>query len=476
MDKEFARVDRIRIRDPNSTAIQRKTLTRYQKSDIEAFLSDPSRNEQQLRDASLYLSNISNEYRRLIAYYANMPTYAHIIKPLSIDTAKADKDKFKAQYLKVKRRLEVMSIPHEFNKVLNIAFRDDIFYGYVHETKDSFVIQPLDARYCMITSIVDGVFCFAWDSSYFARDESLLEYYPDEFRVAYDEYKTDSRNKRWFNFDPLHTICIKINETEFTPIPPLVSLFSTLLDIEDYRAIAKNANEISNYKVLALKMPVDKDGELMLPKSLCEEAFTRLAAQLPKGIGVTLTPLEITEWKFEQGGSLKETNLVSTATDMFWNGAGVSGLLFGIGDNPSAAALNLSIKSDEDIVFRVLRQLERWVNFRLKKMTGAYKFQIRFLDMTRYSQQDAINTYSKMGQYGMPVRMSLMAAGGYSPSETEDMAFMENEMLELYANEIPLQSSNTISGEVGRPTNESKGEGLTDSGEETQENDTNNEN
>ena len=76
----------------------------------------------------------------------------------------------------------------------------------------------------------------------------------------------------------------------------------------------------------------------------------------------------------------------------------------------------------------------------------------------------------------MPVRAAIMATGGYTPSDVENMMYLENTILDLSSKEVPLKSSNTQTadnGDGGRPTNESQGKDLSDAGAVTQENDSN---
>lgn len=378
-------------------------------------------------------------------------------------------DKFRAQYEKIKNKIQNMNLRHEFGKVLSIAFRDDVFYGYTYETKDSFMIQNLDPAYCKIDTIEDGVYQFSWDCSYFNSKEGLLEFYAEEFQTAYRAYR-DNGGARWVQLNPKRSICIKINEDTIDPIPPFVSLFSALADIEDYKAITKNASESSNYKAVALKIPVDDDGHLAMPRELVDTFYELLLEILPENIGAFTTPMDVKELTFEKSGALSETDAVSEAEDQFWRQAGVNSLIFGAGDDPSSSALAMSIHADEAICFRVLRQIERWVNRQLKYVSGSYKFAVKFLDVTVYNWQDISNSLTKLGQYGMPVRSALASVSQMDPPTYENMLYLENEALRLYEHEIPLQSSNTISGEVGHPTNESKGLPLSDNGEESAEN------
>ena len=77
--------------------------------------------------------------------------------------------------------------------------------------------------------------------------------------------------------------------------------------------------------------------------------------------------------------------------------------------------------------------------------------------------------YVKMGQYGLPVRQAIAATASFTPSMVTGLAYLENEILRLYEHEVPLISSNTMSSDNtgGRPTNESQGKPLSESGEQT---------
>ena len=120
------------------------------------------------------------------------------------------------------------------------------------------------------------------------------------------------------------------------------------------------------------------------------------------------------------------------------------------------------------IVFAVMRQLERWVNRKLKSVSSSYKFRINFLPVTHYNIAEMHERYLKDATYGMPTRTAALATAGYAGTDYENMTYLENEILGLGNGEMPLKSSNTQSGsagdEGGRPTNASKGEGLSDAG------------
>lgn len=464
----FASANKITLWNTTSTSQSSPSFAKYTKSQIVGYLENPYSNEANLRKMSQYLYNISNYYRRLIQYFANMPTFDYILSPYKMDvTNLPDQEKMKKSYQNAMNCTAIMNIPHEFSKVLNVAFRDDVFYGYCYETKDSFAIQQLDPSYCKITSIDDGVY----DFGYFDANKDELPNYAAEFTTKYNVYKSQGSSMRWQELDSKRSICIKINETEMTPIPPFVSLFSALADIEDYRAISKNASETSNYKALALEIPIDEHGDFLIEYDLAKEFYYQLEAVLPDNIGLILTPMPISSWDFEKSGPMSDSELVTNAENVFWSQAGVNKLLFGGGENPSSSTLALSTISDQAVVFRVLRQIERWINRKLKTLSGTVKFKLTFLDATRYNRKEVHDQLLKDGQYGLPVRSAIMATSGISQTESLSMAYLENTVLGLSDYEQPLLSSNVMSqtDEAGRNPVEESGGMITDAGEVSRE-------
>lgn len=127
----YANLSHIGIRNLASSTDTNPTYTKYTKNQIVTYLGNPANYEKQLRNMSKYLFNISNYYRRLIQYFANMSTYSYTISPYGLDRSKTiSTNKFKKAYYSAVTAVELMNIPHEATKILTIAFRDDVYYGY----------------------------------------------------------------------------------------------------------------------------------------------------------------------------------------------------------------------------------------------------------------------------------------------------------------------------------------------------------
>lgn len=470
----YANFAGIKLRDLENNKDYNPTYRKYTKSQIVSYLENPASYEQQLRQMSQYLFNISNYYRRLVQYFAGMSTFSYIVVPYGVDYSKSvNLNKFKKGYYAVTNQLEKMNIRHEFSRALMVAFRDDVYYGYVWETNDSYTFQQLDADYCKISSIEDGVYNFAFNFGYFDSNKERLPNFPPEFATMYNAYKTNTKLK-WQELPSENSVCLKVNEQSYVPVPPFVSLFSALADIEDYRAISKDASEVNNYKALCLEVPIANDGTFLIDYDLCQEFYEMMCNVLPENIGAFMSPMKVTDWNFEKSGAVSGTDEVAAAENSMWQQAGVNKILFGGGEDPSSSTLNLSTVNDQMIVFMMMRQIERWINRKLKSVSSSIKFKVNILDVTYFNRVEMHNQYLKDGQYGMPVRSAIMATAGYSPSDLENLSYLENTVLQLNKNEVPLTSSNTQSAsgdEGGRPTNESEGKPLTDAGENSQEQD-----
>lgn len=458
---------------------------KYNKHEILKLLAEPITNEKLLRDISRYLYYVSPQYKKIVNVHADMPTLDYTIRPFKFDKDKAEKepDKFKSCYKRACDYLEILNLKHEMRKILTIAWREDVFYGYIYSTKDSLYIKPLDPDFCMISGICDGCYKYAFDFSYFDGKPHLeLENFGNEFIEKYEIYLKDKSKYRWQELLHKNEFCIKISEDVGYLFVPFANCFPAILDIEDYKDIKKTSAEIENYKAIGLKIPLSEDGNLLVSETIMDNFYDHISNVLPENVGLFMTPVDVETIDFEK--STSDSDEVKNAVEDFYNDIGMSSLLFG-GSNQSSTALKISLISTEIQVYAVNRQIERNVNRLLKSISGAFKFQITIQDVTYYNQADIHNLYLKDSQYGVPVKANVPASLNVSQSVLEGTLFMENDFLELSKKFEPLQSSYTSSSNDiansdgsnsennGRPSAEETGSDLSDSGEETRERDLN---
>ena len=142
--------------------------------------------------------------------------------------------------------------------------------------------------------------------------------------------------------------------------------------------------------------------------------------------------------------------LFRSAVNTFWNAAGVSKNLFTDGGTTDST-VRASIITDEQSIFVMLRQIERWLNRKLKFNSKKYKFKLNMLNITYQNQKEKVAEELKMAQFGIPNRIRLIATAGMSVSSIESMNFLES-VLNIPQSWVPLNSSHT-SSDINSPTN-----------------------
>ena len=430
-----------------STAIQ------YDIETINKWMNNPVTYEQQLRQLSQYFYNVSALYKLIVRYMALMPTYAYTVIPTDMPE-KVDKTKLKKQYMKTLTYVDKLNLPHEMIKALLVAFREDTFFGYEHESKDSYFIQQLDAKYCRISSIEDGIFNFAFDFSYFDTFKDELEFFPKEFKSKYNTFK--ATKERWIELDAQKTICLKVNSDFLYSLPPFATMFQSIIDLDEYKAIKKARAKNDNFMAFIQRIPLDEKNpdinKFLIDLELAMTFHNMASETLPEGVGVITSPMAIDAVKTEK--KTTDSDLVNEGYREAFRDGGVSEFLFN-SDKNTSVGLAKSIITDEEVIFAMLRQIERWVNRKLKNLSGVYKFKVKMLDITVFNRDERHKKYLESAQYGIPVVMEIGATLGLTPLDLINKATLENDILGLHDILKPLQSSfNKVEdsdGEKGRP-------------------------
>lgn len=456
---------RLVINELSSNKEGRSLLKKYKQSEVREIIENfkLERNQIKLREISQILFAKSSQYQRLLRYFSDMALFSYIIKPVK-NIRKLNKNKVMKQYEEIGELVSMMSLRHEMQKVLRTAFSEDIFYGYLHIDKKSFYIQKVDASIAKITSVEDGVYNYSIDMSFFEKDETKLASWANEVQMKYREWKSmKSKNPKIGSFvelDARNTICIKINEEFLEAFPPFAGTFDSIFDIEGFKQLRKDKEELGNYMLLGMELPMRTDSEnnndFMIDLKMMNYFHNMAVETVPENVGVVTSPMKMTPIKFQEDRADKDG--VGKATRDFWNDTGTSQLIFS-SDSSTSQGLLMSIKSDEQVVFGVLTQIERWLNRFLKFKFSDLIFNVNILHVTEYNRQETYKMLIESGSYGVPVKNRLSAVVGLDPIETMNMSYLENELLKFQDEWIPLMNSHVMSddalaekkGEDGRP-------------------------
>lgn len=475
---KFALLNKLITRDLNQNP-QNPVFRLFSKDDITKFLTNPYQYEKQLRYAVVYLYGASPHFRRLIQYFTSLSDLSYVVSPLSsVNPKTANPNTIERNYRRVLNMLSSMNIRTQFPKILTVCLREDTFYGTIWITKDSITIQQLPSEYCQISSIEGNVMNVTFNFSYFNTREKLLAYYPKEFSVKYEMYKKNVMSP-WIELDSPTSFAIKTNADILDyAIPPFAGILREVYDIEDYKQLRLTKEEIENYALLAMKIPMDDEGKWLLDLDKAEKFWRNLDAVMPDMVGSILTPMDINKISFEKSNT-GDVDTVSDAEQNLFTAAGVSSLLF---NNPkaSANALLLSIKADQAMTYGIVKSIEDMVNRLIQSQIYGKYFRVTFLDVSPFNRKEMGDAYLKAAGFGLPTVSMYAASQGLGQAELDTMSFLEGKVLRLHELFQPLQNSAQLSSESqaaqtdpsqneeGGAPQKDVGE-LTDSGEQSRE-------
>lgn len=483
MSRKFALLNRLITRDLNNPARTRYGFFRHGfcKEDVWKYLRDPAKFEKELRRAVRYVYGASPHFRRLIQYFVGLSDLAYIVEPYKIDPQKANVRTAGISYRRTLEALSAMNIRTQLPKILTVCLREDVFYGTLWVTPDSITIQQLPSDWCAISSIEGNVPNVTFDFSYFDTRQSLLDTYPEEFRIKYEIYiksytETDGLRigpRRWIELDSPTSFAIKCNADILDfPLPPFAGVLADIFDIEKYKALKLDKTELENYAMIAMTIPLTDSGEWGIDLPKARDFWSNLDKVLPDQIGSVLTPMPLQKISFERSNS-EDDDTVAKAEQNLFTAAGVSSLLFN-NEKASANALLLSIKADQSITFGIVKSIEDAINRYIQSQSYGKHFRVNFLDCSPYNRKELGEAYLKAASYGLPTISMYAASQGLGQAELDSMSFLENEVMKLPAIFRPLQNSAQMSTDSDGATDEGGapqkdiGE-LTDSGEQDRE-------
>lgn len=468
---DFTSFRRLLVHDlcTNTSIIETGCIGEIKLKDVEIALKHPNRNWKTILMVSNELMKVSPFYYRMNQFYSNMPLFCWGIDLYDVKENINTED-VKKRYNTLATKLENMHLKHEFSKIMRYLPYQDIFCGLVVENTTDFFIQKIDYSVCKLYQVQDGLYNFIMNLS--AVNPKDLNAYPDYVQQAYIDFH-DGKITNWYLPPADKQICIKLNHQWLYPYPILIGLVRDILDLDTYKKLKLQSARTDNYKAIMVKVPIDEsqvDKPLLTPETLGIFAeINRESMNDDIGLLYTLgSDGEAISFK----DSNNTTNNVSDAVDEIYNASGISQELFN--GSSSGTAVTFSVENDSGIIYGLYRQFERWMNryIKLRKYNKtAFKFYFYLLDITIFNRDNVSKRYKEAATLGLPVVDKLLATLDMTPSRVAGSYIVHNDIFDYYNKFKPLSSSynTTQSGEVGRPTSESKGELLSDEGEKTKD-------
>lgn len=478
---DFSNFQRLMLQNicTNTSILETGCIGDVRLRDVELALKYPKQGWKILLAASSELMRVSPYYFRMNNLYSNMALFCWGIDLYDVKE-NAKTESVKKFYSALAAKLESMNLKHEFSKIMKVIPYQDIYCGLVWENQNDFFLQQLDYKICELYQVQDGLFNFRIDLSQIKAQN--LNAYPTYVREAYLDYIDGVKNKRvvlqWYEPPADKQICLKMNSQLTFPYPILISLIRDILDLDTYKKLKLQSARTDNYKAIAIKVPIDEttiDKPLLTPETL--GIFAEINREsMTDDIGLIHTlGSDGTPISFKDSNNTR--NNVSDAVDELYNSSGQTKEYYS--GSSSATAVGYSVENDSGFIYGLYRQFERWVNrfIKIRKYNKpAFKFFFYLLDVTIFNRDNVSNRYKDAISLGATVIDKWMASLDMTPSRMLGSFTLHKDVFDFQNNFIPLQSSFNSSvenSETGRPTNKSKGKTLDESGEKTEDLDSN---
>ena len=434
--------------------------SKYTKAQIEDALVN--RNIPKIREISNYLYGVSGMYKRAIKYVSLAPTYSYTLTPY-IFAEDVNRRELVLEMDKALRLVDKLDLQSQMPKIFNKIVREGVYYGYFRSNSATAVMQELPTDYCRSEFTINGFPAVEFNLRYF--DEKLkhpdtklavIKTYPIEIQTAYVEWqnsKVDGFDTRyggvWVLLNPDHAIKLSIEDDDS---PLFSNAMTSIIDLDNLLAIDKAKAEQQLAKILYQKVPLDKNGDFIFDMEEAAAMHDNATGLLKNASNIDVltgfADLEVFDTMNGKSELDNEKWAKTTYSDL-----GISGQLFATEGN---LALEKSIITDEALIFQLMAEFQRWINYQLAILfpNDAYEFRVWFPPITHYNKTEMSKLYKDQATLGYSKLLPTIALG-QSQINFVNSTIFENAILNLNTYMEPLASSYTSStggeGKAGRP-------------------------
>lgn len=416
-----------------------------------------TRNYPRLRTISEFFYDASGIYQTVCNYFAFLYRYDWYLYPENVKES-ANQNKVIEEYIKMLQYLDNSYIRKLCGDIALKVVKQGCYYGYLIDNAKSIQLQELPPDYCRTRYLVSNTPVIEFNMSFFddkfkdaAYRMKILKLFPDEFSKGYLLYKQgklqtdDWRDSYgWYLLDPAKAIKFNINGSD---MPIFINALPAILDLDSAQELDRKKQMQKLLKILVQKLPMDKNGDLIFDVDEARDIHNTAVAMLRRAVGVDV----ITTFAEVEAIDISDKN-TSTSTDdlekverTVYNSLGVSRDLF---NAEGQIALSNSILDDEATMRNLILQFDIFFDKIIDAKSSNKKFNFRFsmLETTQYNYKDLSKFYKELTANGQSKFLPMIALG-HSQSSVLNLAYFENEILNLPALMIPPLMSSTMNGE-----------------------------
>jgi hypothetical protein len=398
-------------------------------------------------------------YQRLLMHYATLLKYASILIPNPSFGKSLSESYIEKKYHNATNFLDNAKLPKLFTHIATKVLRDGTYYGVIQEVTDkSISILDLPIFYCRSRfKDKEGNDIIEFNVTYFdtIRDgeyrKKALAAYPKDVVNWYKRYKANKVKSPWCYISTNVGICMSLIDER----PAFLNIIVAELEYDDAKDINRERDLEEIRKILVQHIPHLTDGGLLFEPEEAVEMHKGAVDMMKKNENLSvLTTYADVDAIVSKSANDNSINSVDKALTNIYAEAGSSSQLFGTDSNLS---LSTSITNDMALMMVLARKLENFVTSILNDKYGNSNitFTFRILPVSYYNQKEYVEEALKLANSGYSFLLPALAMD-LSQRELGNIKDLENDVLKLKEKLLPLSTSYTETGNVGRPAKDAQ--------------------
>lgn len=409
-------------------------------------------------DAQIILSRNYFEkggfYQRLLMHYATLLKYASILIPNPSFGKNLSESYIQKKYYNATSFLDNAKLPKLFTHIAIKVLRDGCYYGVIQEVTDkSISILDLPIFYCRSRfKDKEGNDIIEFNVTYFDTihdgdyRKKALSAYPAEVVSWYKKFKNRKVKSPWCYIPSGIGICMSLIDDK----PIFLNIISAALEYDEAKDINRERDLEEIRKILIQHIPHLTDGGLLFEPEEALEMHKGAVDMMKRNENLSvLTTYADVDAIVSKTANDNSLNSVDKALTNIYAEAGSSSQLFGTDSNLS---LSTSITNDMALMMVLARKLENFITSVVNARYGNANitFSYKILPISYYNQKEYVETSLKLATSGYSFLLPAIAMD-ITQRELGNLKDLENDVLNLKEKLLPLSTSYTETGNVGRP-------------------------
>jgi len=414
-------------------------------------------------DAQIILSRNYFErggfYWRLLMHYATLLKYTGLLIPNPSFGKNLSESYITKKYYSAVSFIDKANLPDLFTHIGTRVLRDGSYYGVIQEVTDkSISILDLPIFYCRSRfKDKEGNDIIEFNVTYFDTihdgeyRKKALAVYPANVVNWYKRWKARKVKSPWCYISTSVGICMSLIDER----PVFLNIIAAELEYEDAKDINKERDLEEIRKILVQHIPHLTDGGLLFEPEEAVEMHKGAVDMMKKNENLSvLTTYADVDAIVSKTANDNSLNSVDKALTNIYAEAGSSSQLFGTDSNLSLAT---SITNDMALMMVLARKMARLITSIINDKYGNanISFTYRILPVSFYNQKEYVEEALKLANSGYSFLLPALAMD-LSQRELSNVKDLENDVLKLKEKLLPLSTSYTETGNVGRPAKDAQ--------------------